>query len=445
VKKLKNRIKAIQEFLEVGIWQTSLRKEPKPKVVLIKSLRIILIAIKSLGNGRLQSQASALTYYSLLSVVPVFAMFFGIAKGFGMQKHLEQIIIKNFSSQEEVMNRIIEFANSLLQTTKGGIVAGIGLIILLWSIIKVLSNIEKSFNNIWEVHRSRPLLRKLTDYLGLIILAPVFLILASSSTVFITSKIEYLSNNYSLLELLSPAILSMIKLLPYVLIWLILIMLYMIMPNTRVKFTSALIAAIIAGSIYQLTQWAYISFQIGVSRNNAIYGSFAALPLFLIWIHLSWMIVLLGAEISFAHQNSMRYEYKDEENKMSSSYKKRLSLLILHKIFNNFSLAKPALTAEQIAIGLDIPIRLIRVITAELSEAGLLNETLTPEYNENAYQPARDINQLSINKIIDIIDNNGKESLVIEDRAIMEKIENHLKKINESAHNSPSNILLKDL
>ena len=329
---IKISINKLIQFLEVDVWRTSLASLPRFKSFVYRIIRIVLLAIKGYQKDDCASQASALTFLSILSVVPVLAMAFGVSKGFGLEKGLQAYVLKSFAGHEDIMMQSFEYAQKMLDSTRGGLIAGIGLVILLYTVMRLLNNIEVTLDKIWEITKHRTFVRKLTDYLAIILIGLILVILSSSATVFISTQIKYLSEQISLLGAVQPLILFGIKLIPYTLIWLLFTLTYIILPNTRVNFKSALIAGIIAGTLYQLLQWGYINFQVGVSRYNAIYGSFAAFPLFLIWMQFSWLIVLLGAEISFAHQNADKYQFDNDTLQISPRHKKLIALLIVKKI-----------------------------------------------------------------------------------------------------------------
>ena len=296
-------IRNILQFITTDIWRIRLKDIPRARSFFLKLLRIIILAVRGFDEDRCQLRASALTFYSLLSIVPVVAIIFGIAKGFGFQEGLEKELLDKFSEHQAVLVQVMEFAKSLLETTKGGLIAGIGLAVLFWTVIKVLGSIENSFNNVWGVKKSRPWSRKFTDYMSVLLIAPILFILSSSLMVFITSQVTFITEKFALLGYFSSLIFFLLKLLPYCIVWILFTFIYIFMPNTKVRFTSGLVGGIVAGTIYQLVQWGYIAFQVGVAKYNAIYGSFAALPLFLVWLQLSWLVVLFGAEICFSHQN----------------------------------------------------------------------------------------------------------------------------------------------
>jgi len=284
----------IINFIKVEIWRIRLKDLSRRKSFLIKQLRVILLALRGFNEDKCQLRASALTYYSLLSIVPVLAMGFGIAKGFGFDKLLEAQLLGSFAGQEAIIEQVIGFARSLLDNTRGGVVAGAGVAILFWTVIKVLGNIERSFNDIWGIKQARKFGRKFSDYLSVMLICPILIIVSSSITVFITTQVQLITEKMLLLGAISPLISFILKLLPYSMIWILFTFIYIFMPNTKVSFKSGLLAGILAGSIYEIIQWVYITFQVGVVKYNAIYGSFAALPMFLVWLQLSWLIVLFG-------------------------------------------------------------------------------------------------------------------------------------------------------
>jgi len=281
---IKAKISFISHFLQKDIWKISLKGLPKGKAILINNLRMLLIVFQGIGRGKLDIRASALTYFTLLSLIPVLAILFGITRGFGIEENLERVLYDNFSLQEDVMDKIIHFATTILEKTRGGILAGVAIPVLIWSIIKVLTTIERTFNDVWQIKKSRSLGRKVSDYLLIIFVAPTLMILGSMATVYFASTVRTLASESTVIGYISPFLHFVLKFVPYITIWLLLTFMYKIVPNTKVRFKSAFVAALIAGTIYQIVQIFYIKFQIGVSSYNALYGSFAALPLFLIWV-----------------------------------------------------------------------------------------------------------------------------------------------------------------
>jgi membrane protein len=435
----------IIQFVKVDIWRIRLRSLPRSRSVLITQLRIILLALRGFYEDKCQLKASALTFYSLLAIVPVLAMAFGIAEGFRLRETLEEQLREKLAGQEEVLTRVIGFADSLLENTKTGMVAGIGILLLLWTVIKVLGSIERSFNDIWGVKKPRSFGRKLSDYLSMMLICPILFIISSSVTVFIAGQIKLITERIDLLGAISPLIFASLKLVPYCVIWGLFTFIYIFMPNTKVNFRSALLAGIAAGTIYQIVQWAYIHFQVGVARYNAIYAGFAALPLFLIWLQLSWLIVLFGAEISFAHQNVDTYEFEPDCLRVSNRFKKLMALRITHLLVKNFCAGEKPWTAAQISHTLEIPIRLVRQVLFELAEARIVSETVGEGEREVAYQPAQCPEKYTVEYVVDALDERGSDDIPVAESAELEKLSQSLASFDEVIQKSPANVSLMDI
>ncbi len=433
------------DFFRIDIWQIRLASLDGLKLLGIKFVRIIVLSIRGFYEDKLPLRASALTFYSLLSLVPVLAMAFGIAKGFGFQSILEKRLYENFPGQEEMMARLMSYANSLLQSTKGGLIAGIGVAILFWTVVKVLGNIEQSFNDIWGIKSSRTFGRKFSDYLSMMLIGPLLLIMSGSATVFITTQITLIMKKISLLGLLSPFIFFILKFLPFALLWILFTVIYILMPNTKVRIRSGFYSGIIAGTFYQLAQWIYINFQIGTSRYNAIYGSFAALPLFLIWLQISWIIVLMGAEISFAHQNVDTFEFEPDAINISPFSKKLIALQISHHLVKKFINDEAPPTAVDISQKFELPIRLTRQILNDLVESRVFSITPGKNEHEPAYQPSRDVNKLTIGYIIEALDHRGSSGIHIKESEEIKVLAETLEVFSEKIKNAPENKLLKDI
>jgi len=287
--------------------------------------------------------------------------------------------------------------------------------------------------------------RKLADYLSVMMICPVLLIIASSATVLVTTQITAMVERLAFLGAAAGVIIFLIKLLPYTVIWFLFTFMYVFMPNTKVQLKSAMWGGILAGTIYQLTQFAYIKFQVGVSSYGAIYGSFAALPLFLAWLQLSWLIVLLGAEVSFAHQNVAVYEFAADCVDLSHRFKRIVALLITQHCVKAFIQAQSAPTAEEIAQELEIPIRLVRAIIFELTEARILAEIRLSDGALVGFQPGRPIDQLTIAEILGALDRHGADTLPLVESPSLERLRETARKFEEILHGAPENLKIQDL
>ena len=243
--------------------------------------RKLYLTIRFFTEKRVMTQASALSYSTLLAIVPILAVVFAIARGFGYNKYIELWFRESLSTQPQVADIIVGFVNSYLVHTQSGIFLGVGLVFMLYSVLMLISNIEDTFNQIWQLSSTRPIIRSITNYLDGF-------------------------------RILGPAIRRMLSLAPCVLMSLMFIILYVYMPNTKVRFSSAIVPGILAGIAMQVLQLAYIHSQIWVTGYNAIYGSFAALPLFMLWIQISWTICLFGAQLTFTNENMNRIGFNLE-------------------------------------------------------------------------------------------------------------------------------------
>lgn len=438
-------IRRFLKFIKTEVWFLETSQYHPVLSFLIRQLRTILIAIKGFRDHRIQLRASALTYYSLLSIVPVAAMVFGIAKGFGFEAKLEKELRQMISEQEEmaeVLNYVMEFANSMLANINGGIIAGVGLIFLFWSVMKLLGNIENSFNVIWQIRKPRAFARKFADYLSMMLIAPILFFLSSTITVYLSD----IAGSESIIgDNLGPLLLFIVKLMPYVLILLLFTLLYVIMPNTKVQFKYALNAGFIAGIIFQITQLLYIYFQVGVGRYGAIYGSFVALPLFLIWLQISWLIVLLGAEMSFAYQNLDKYKFESEAFRISRKNRRLLTFLLMHTIVKKFETGEKPNTAAELSNELGIPVRMVRDIIYDLIEANLLVEATTASLRENAYLPAIDINLIDVGLLFERLEMSGDDRVMAEQSKQLKVFAGIQQSLYEAIYQSPANKLLRDL
>ena len=381
----------------------------------------------------------------MLSIVPVLAMIFGIAKGFGIENRVTDALIKNFQGQKEVLNWLINFANRMLEITKGGFIAGFGLLLLFWAVIKVLSNIEGAFNKIWQVNESRAFFRKFSDYIAILITAPVLMFLSGSVTVFIMSRLALAERTHTIIGYIGPFVASLIRFSPYFMMWLLFMLVYLIMPNTKVKFGAALLAGIVAGTLFQLVQWAYVYFQVGVSRYNAIYGSFAALPLFMIWVQISWLIVLFGAELSFAYQNVKHYEFEADTENISLSIYKKVMVLIAAVIIKRFEKGEKPLKSTELSDQLRLPVRLVRRTVNDLLESGVLVETVTDNPKEKGYLPAVDIHKITVHYLLSKWEERGSHHILIPEIRFYPKVKKVLDEYQKAAEHSEGNKLLMKL
>ncbi len=445
--RIPDMVSKLMSYINRDIWRVPGRKVRKSaQGYLFRTLRIFVLSIREFTTDQCSLWASALTFYSLLSIVPVLAMAFGVAKGFGLDKLLREKLMESAQGQEEVMGYIVNFSENFLQNTKGGLIAGIGLVLLFWTVIKVLTNIENAFNHIWGIKKGRTLGKKFTDYLAFMLIAPVVFVAGSSASVFIVSQIELITNKISLIGFAAPLILAAVKVLPFLVFSGLLTYLYIFLPNGRIRFRSALLGGVVSGAVYQTVQWVYIHFQIGASNAGAVYGTFAALPLFLVWLQTSWLIVLYGAELAFAHQNEDNFEFEPECRKVSYEFKKLVALRIMQVYVTRFAEGQPPLSAHDLADRLDLPIRLTQQLLDHLCESGLLNAVPGAEdERERLYQPARDVSDMTVQSVLRDMARSGTADIPLEETPQMEKLRLTLEAFDRALLSHPSNTPLRDI
>lgn len=374
----------------------------------IRALKWLVLLAQGFQRDRLMLRASALTYVSVLSIVPFLAVAFSLLKGFGIQntEFIRDILLRISANRVEVVDNIITYINQTNVRTLGVV----GTTLLLVTAISLLSNIEASFNTIWGATRGRAITRKITEYISLILVFPLLIFTAMSLTATVESTA--LMQKILSISIFSEFYVFLLKLLPYCSIWIAFSFIYFYLPNTRVKPLSALYAGILAGSIWQIAQSAYITFQFGAAKYNAIYGSFAQLPLFLIWIYFSWVIVLLGAEMAYAFQNLRNFEVEAKYGQASPRERQHMALILLLRltvILGDRSQSPPS--HEQLADQTGLPAMLTRDVLNILGQAGLVGRIQADENDEECYTLLHDPAKLRVSDVLDIIARHGESSL----------------------------------
>ena len=385
----KNLISRCTDFFENGLWSKDDNQLGNWSRKALRILKIVVMTIKEFVEQKATVRASALTYYTLLSLVPVLALAFAIAKGFGLESLLTSIIRNNLNSTE-LADYVLSFATSALENTKGGIIAGVGVIMLLYSVFKLLNNIEAAFNVMWCVRSSRSMLRKVTDYVCIMIFTPILIITAiSTNIVFRTSLKSYFNGDLSTVQDI------LIGFSPYLMMWVFFTLLYLVMPNAKVKIAPAIISGILTGTAFQIVQWVYITFQVGANSAGAIYGSFAFLPLLLAWLQLTWTIVLAGCKIAFSIQNVSKYSMEHGVRIVSANLRRTYSLVIMYNTVRDFE-AQKRTTGITMANQMEISQPLFFHLVERLKEAGLLAELKTDnDKEERTFIPAMDTVQIT--------------------------------------------------
>ena len=398
-------MKRLIQFLQKDIWRITPDEVTPVKYLLLEVLKKLLLAIRFFTAKRVLQKASALTYSMLLAIVPIMAVVFAIARGFGYNKYIEVWFRDAFQSQPQAADIIIGFVNSYLVHTQSGVFLGVGLVFMLYTVLMLVSNVEDAFNEIWQVKKPRSIFRTFTDYLAMFFLFPIIVVLTSGISIFMATVADSLPD----FLLLGPVVRWLIDLSPYVLMSGMFIALYIFMPNTRVRLKSALVPGILAGIAMQGLQIFYIHSQMFLSSYNAIYGSFAALPLFMLWVQISWTICLFGAELCYTNQNLDYYDYDANTGEISHRYKLLMASLLMSKICKRFANGQRAYSAYELRGLTNVPIRIVNDLLYELIDAKLLIEISGDEKGETSrFMPAEDINNLTYGVLVDRMESKGQ-------------------------------------
>lgn len=398
------RIRQTLLFFKQGIWRMTPREASSLQWIAIEVTKKLLLAIRFFTAKRVVNKAAALTYSSLLAIVPILAVVFAIARGFGYNKYIEVWFRNALQSQPQAAEVIIGFVNSYLVHTKSGVFLGIGLVFMLYAVLMLVSNVEQAFNEIWQVKKPRSIFRTFTDYLAMFFCFPILIVLTSGISIFMATAVDGMTD----FLLLAPLVRFLIDMVPYVLMSGLFIALYIFMPNTHVKPICAVVPGILAGFAMQGLQIFYIHAQMFLSSYNAIYGSFAALPLFMLWVQISWTICLFGVELCYTNQNLDFFDYDANTGEISHRYRTMLCALIMGHVAAQFRRGGRPYTALDLRQQTGLPIRVVNDLLFQLQQAHLLMEISADEKSEaSAYMPAEDLRNLTVGTMIDRLETIG--------------------------------------
>lgn len=393
----------IYRYVSGGVWSDTRRHWT---IDLIKTLNL---SVRSFLNSDLQNRAAALTYQTLLAIVPALALLFAIGRGFGFQNLLQTQLFSSFPAQTDALKTAFSFVDSYLAQSSEGIFVGIGIVFLLWTLISLISSVEDSFNRIWGIEHGRNFWRKITDYTAICLILPVLMICSSGITLFMSTAIQKVLP----FDFVSPLVSMLLDFSSLVLVWLFFAGSYMLIPNTKVKFKNAFIAGIIAGTSFVILQWLFLSGQIYVTRYNAIYGSFSFLPLLLIWLQLVWLITLSGAVYCYSSQNIFQFSFSNEIEKISEDYRWRILLAVTTVIIQRFVKGLEPLTNRQIAVEYELPISLVTASTNHLLSEGILLRVATkPGSDIFALTPAVNPAEFTLGQLLRRMVGHGSDNFI---------------------------------
>lgn len=428
------------KFITIDIWRTTIHDEQGKRGYLMLFLKTIILSVEHFVKRKMAVRASALTYYSVFALIPIMAFVIGIARGFGFDEYLTDMLISRFNSHEEILTLLLSFVEKYLQNAKGGAFVGIGLAVLFWSILKVFSQVEFAFNEIWGIKKNRSFIRRFTDYISLMILVPVLIFITSGISFYFKYAISTFGDSF----IISPTLQVILKIMPWVITWIVFTLIYIVMPNTKVKFSKAAIAALVAGGAFVAFKNLFVYVQTWMTSYNAVYGSLAFIPFLLMFLQITWTIILLGAEVSFSSQSVRNFEFEKDIKNMSHRYYDFVLLSITKIVTKRFENEEHPLTLYEMSMEYKIPLRLATIMVNRLCRAGILIEVKTKD-QEDAYQPAIDIHKITVAKFFDMVDKDGKETFRLETIDEFSSVWDYTLGIRQTLMRVGNNTLVKDL
>ncbi len=393
-------------FIRYDLWRPTVHENGKPHSFGRITLKTIILSVQGYQEDKINDKADALTYSMLFAIVPIIAIIFAIAKGFGFGNVIEEKLQNvTFLQELDLVPTIMGMVERYLETAQSGVFVGVGILVLLWAVYSFFNSIESSFNDIWSVKKSRNVLRQFTTYIVIVLMIPVLIVCTSGISVFVNSSIPDLP----LFATMAPIKEYLLKIFPFVVCWIIFSTLYWAIPNTKVGFWAAVVPGVLIGTCFQLLQMLSVYLIAFLGRTSIVYGTFAAIPLLLTWLRYSCLMIFVGAELSYAIQNNEYYDYQTDMENMSRRYKDYLTLYIVYVIVKNFEHNEEPLSAHDIAQRNHLPIRLVNNLTGRLLETKILREIYVEGKEDKTFMPAMDIHQLTVAKVFISIDKQGSE------------------------------------
>ena len=423
----------VRSHFREGIWVRNTLDTP----YYIRFWRGLCRFLSLVGIGFVANQtiirAAALTFTTILSIVPFLAVAFSISKGFGLQntEFIRTLILKMTTGRVEVADKIIEY----IDRTNVQALGWVGVATLLFTVFSLVGTTEKAFNTIWQVKKGRSAWRKVADFFPVILICPMVLIIASSFNVSLQQQ-EIVSGLLSV-EAIGFLESAFLKIIPYVLISLAFMFMYAFIPYTKVGLSGALIGGVVGGVLWQMAQWLYINWQIGAAKYNAIYGSFAQLPLLLIWIYISWVIVLLGSQVSYAWQNLNSFAKQRYFGEATPYERQKLAVLMMIILAKRFRDGMPLPSVQEISDGLMAPMSLVTSLFCLLQKAGYT--VLTETVGHEVYVPARSLDQVRVMDIVRAVNMEGEPRVYEEFSGKFGFLDNLFAEIGEATRQSDSN------
>ena len=406
---MNQRIQHIREFIQYDLWRQPHMSVHDPKKRLgYRILQTIILFGRGFKDKALNVRANSLSFSLLFAFVPMVAGVFAIARGFGFEELLKERISTSFLAEANIAPMIIEWVERYLETARDGLFLGIGLIVLIWAVYAFFNMLELSFNNIWNVKQSRSFGRRLTNYMVVLLLVPIMIILSSGISIFLNSAASVLP----VLQAIEPIRRVLLRLIPFVVASGVFTWIFIAIPNTKVRFVSAIIPGVIVGILFQLVQMFSVYLVMAFTRMSVVYGAFSAIPLILIWLHITCWLLLVGAQLAFAIQNNDMFAYERDLESMSRRYKDYVMLYLLSVIVHRFEHGEAPQTAQEMAAQNQLPIRLVQQLLSRLEDTNIVHRVYMEQEEDEAFVPAVDSRKMTVEMVVGRISAQGTEEFL---------------------------------
>lgn len=434
--KIIEKIEKQIQYVSSGVWS-----DPR-KTMKVRLVKTINLTVQAFLNRDLQIKSMAITYQTVFAMVPALAMLLAISKGFGFQDMVEKELYTYFPSQSKALATALSFVDSYLAEASSGILVGVGLVVLLWTLISLLSNIEDAFNNIWDIKSGRTTIQKIKDYIAIFLLIPVLMILSSGISIFMSSTVLAVVP----FAFMTPLVNTFMELIPVVLTWGAFTLCFWLIPNTKVEFKYAAIAGAFCAIAFEILQLLFLNGQIYVSKYNAIYGSFAFLPLMLIWLQLSWLLLLSGCGLTYSLQNVFSYNFFGNLSSISESYFREVLLVVTAVVYRRFHNGMSAPTRNGLSMTYGLPIRLVSSIADRLQRAGLiqLNESRDGK-DDPGLIPTTDTDKILVKDVVARVESAGMKDFIPEFNTTYKQALKELDDISARMYEAAGDMLIRDL
>lgn len=437
---MKQRFQHFREFVQYDLWRYPHVKTQDPKKRLwYRVLQTVILVARGFKNQALVVRANSLSFALLFAFIPMLALIYAIARGFGFEEMVSQQLAGSFLAEANVAPVLLEWVERYLETARGGLFVGIGLVVLIWAVYAFFNMLENSFNSIWNVKKTRSFARRMTNYVMTLLLVPILVVVTSGISIFLNST-EILA---SVLSAIEPLRKFMLRFIPFVATSAVFTWIFMAIPSTQVKFSSAIIPGVLMGFLYQVVQALSMFLVVLFTRMSIVYGAFSAIPLVLIWLHITCWLLLIGAELAFAIQNNELFAYERDLETISRRYKDYVMLYLLSVIIRRFEQGEQPETAHEMATANQLPIRLVQQLLSRLEETNIVRRVLSEQEEDPAFVPAMDTHQITVEKVLGRVAAHGTEAFLQHTPPEMQAFWQRYLQMCEA--NTSDNILVGDL